>query len=892
MSDFWKDSDFARDYQYNYSKNLYGSGNRPTIIVQYGDDGQFVTATTTSLIHYYTKSQTYSAEQIDEMIGAIAGMHFEVVAELPTRSISTTTIYLVPSTNPTSKNVKDEYINLDGTTSGWELIGSTSIDFSDYVTVERLNTILSEYVTGSELRSALSGKVDKITGKGLSTNDYTNAEKSKLADLKNRRTIKDKNGYSVLDRDNVQFTGNVQVVDDASNNKTIVNIQGGGGSGDTVGWNQIQQSGTKIAEISINGSSQNVYAPNGGGGGGSEVSYDPTLTSGTKTGEITIDGVTTNMYAPNPTNVSVSQTLQSGTEIGEISVNGQTTTLYAPNGGGGSSTFAGLSDVSLSNLQDGQVPKYNSTTHKWENADESGGGGSTVAWTQIQQTGTKIAEIDINGTTTDVYAPTGGTPISSDLDVDTIDTADATKTIALPHAGRYLIVGQQGYNGTTVISITGTYTTVIDESATAHQSGETSPRNVQVMIIDAEAEVSITFTITNSSWPASGGVVCELINTDTIGTPVISYTSDGTTTVNVSDLTSDTKFILLGSGAGRTVGNRSVSTTDISKTWFIKDSGNMVAMIGDVVGGGSGSISAYGFDGGMSAVFAIPYTTSGGGGGSEDVELTIAEYIALPDTKLTDNKNYFIKDINNDNVLGYPPLIYSDEEREVGVWRDGKPLYEKTINFGAIPSITTKEVDHNISNLGMVIDFEGMMINADGMIYETLPSGENSNFRIQILPTKIRIITSDSWVAWTDSYITLKYTKTTDTPGSGIWNGQGGIAHHYSTNEQVIGTYFGKPLYEKGFNVGTQSFSSGQMTITNDLSNVDEIVEWGGSAKEPRDNRNIPIPYMRKTWNECLILQVMQLSGGTVSTAICTNDSWYTSLENIKIWVRYTKTTD
>lgn len=34
-----------------------------------------------------------------------------------------------------------------------------------------------------------------------------------------------------------------------------------------------------------------------------------------------------------------------------------------------------------------------------------GGGGDTVSWTQTQLSGDKIAEIDINGTTTDVYAP-------------------------------------------------------------------------------------------------------------------------------------------------------------------------------------------------------------------------------------------------------------------------------------------------------------------------------------------------------------------------------------------------------------------------------------------------------------------------------------------------------
>ena len=37
-----------------------------------------------------------------------------------------------------------------------------------------------------------------------------------------------------------------------------------------------------------------------------------------------------------------------------------------------------------------------------------GGGGDTVSWTQDVTTGTKIASIDINGNSTDVYAPSGG----------------------------------------------------------------------------------------------------------------------------------------------------------------------------------------------------------------------------------------------------------------------------------------------------------------------------------------------------------------------------------------------------------------------------------------------------------------------------------------------------
>lgn len=40
-----------------------------------------------------------------------------------------------------------------------------------------------DYATTSALNTGLSGKVDKVTGKGLSTNDYTNEDKNKLAGI-------------------------------------------------------------------------------------------------------------------------------------------------------------------------------------------------------------------------------------------------------------------------------------------------------------------------------------------------------------------------------------------------------------------------------------------------------------------------------------------------------------------------------------------------------------------------------------------------------------------------------------------------------------------------------------------------------------------------------------
>lgn len=47
-------------------------------------------------------------------------------------------------------------------------------------------------------------------------------------------------------------------------------------------------------------------------------------------------------------------------------------------GGGGASSIAELTDVDLNDLSDGQILKYNNTSQKWENANESGGGNNSI----------------------------------------------------------------------------------------------------------------------------------------------------------------------------------------------------------------------------------------------------------------------------------------------------------------------------------------------------------------------------------------------------------------------------------------------------------------------------------------------------------------------------------
>lgn len=140
------------------------------------DVRQFVTKTVNDLVNYYTKSETYTKQQVQELIAAIPGFTYEGVEELPQPPSAATMwkLYLVPSSDPQASNVKDEFITIDNGASAetrytWEQVGSTAIDLSGYVTTEALNTALADYVTSGALATALAGLNDvKYTQQTLS----------------------------------------------------------------------------------------------------------------------------------------------------------------------------------------------------------------------------------------------------------------------------------------------------------------------------------------------------------------------------------------------------------------------------------------------------------------------------------------------------------------------------------------------------------------------------------------------------------------------------------------------------------------------------------------------------------------------------------------------------
>lgn len=108
--------------------------------------------------------------------------------------------------------------------------------------------------------------------------------------------------------------------------------------------------------------------------------------------------------------------------------------------------------------------------------------------------------------------------------------------------------------------------------------------------------------------------------------------------------------------------------------------------------------------------------------------------------------------------------IYSTTETVIGTWVNNKPIYRKTVNTGALPSIGGKIIDHNISNIDYVTKIIGTTYRNTDNIFLPLPHATYDNTAISCYcdKTSITIIVYTDRSAFQESYVTLEYTKTTD----------------------------------------------------------------------------------------------------------------------------------
>ena len=156
----------------------------------------FITASVNNLVNYYLKSETFNKAEVQQLIAAVKQFRYQVAAELPTASADTVgIIYLIPSTNPKTKNTKDEFITIatteqGSTTYSWEQIGSTEVDLSGYSTTEQMNAAISNaitaalapYYTAEQVNAAISTALNAYYTKTQTDTAIMTALNAALAD--------------------------------------------------------------------------------------------------------------------------------------------------------------------------------------------------------------------------------------------------------------------------------------------------------------------------------------------------------------------------------------------------------------------------------------------------------------------------------------------------------------------------------------------------------------------------------------------------------------------------------------------------------------------------------------------------------------------------------------
>lgn len=174
---------------------------------------------------------------------------YNSVAELPTTGVTNNDYAFVVIYDTEQPTVVKQYDRYKYNGSAWVFeytLNNSSFTAGQWAAIN--SGITSGKIT--EIEAAIAEKVDKVAGKGLSTNDYTTAEKSKLADLENYddtevRNLINGRQATLISGTNIKTVNNQSLL--GAGNITIE----GGGNVDDVKVNGTSVVTDKVANIDL-----------------------------------------------------------------------------------------------------------------------------------------------------------------------------------------------------------------------------------------------------------------------------------------------------------------------------------------------------------------------------------------------------------------------------------------------------------------------------------------------------------------------------------------------------------------------------------------------------------------------------------------------------------------
>lgn len=526
---------------------------------------------------------------------------------------------------------------------------------------------------------------------------------------------------------------------------------------------------------------------------------------------IAADGKT--ISAANSTSITVTPIYQAGTLVAAIVVNGNTTNIYAPqqHGDNSNQNLAAPFSASSTYAVDDYVI-YQENLYKCITAITTAAAWDSTKWTRVL-------------ITNEMGSGSGGDYANQNI----ADTYDITSTYAV---GDYVIFNSLLYKCITAVTTPGVWNSsywahVLVTNEMGSGGGSSVIPNPQDPATDTLTTIEINGTVYDIAGGGGGSGYTETTLWSGNETP-----STAGTDINLSGNISDYDAIAIHVGNSYYTGDNiflisslTIGETYISTVYHGENLGAFFTYVSDIQINIKRQATSYPQE--YTKVIGIKYGEGGGGGDANKVELTYDEYEALTPAEKNNDTMYFITDINEyDNNTEFQPIIYSETEREIGVWVDGKPLYQKVWIFDPYISIGTSfSTSSNIdsTNIGDITYVYCLHEDGTGYCDMMADPTRDSHTLLGLKASEAHNVTR----------LILQYTKISDAAGSGIWTPQGVPTVHYDTNEKVIGTWLnGDTIYEKTIHYTDLSGVSDWTVLDNSVS-YDKLIDLKGVRYTP-----------------------------------------------------------
>lgn len=227
--------------------------------------------------------------------------------------------------------------------------------------------------------------------------------------------------------------------------------------------------------------------------------------------------------------------------------------------------------------------------------------------------------------------------------------------------------------------------------------------------------------------------------------------------------------------------------------------------------------------------------------------------ISNTDAVVTESKlTEFYNDIKP--YLGCPAYLtsegtsdyYSTDEKVIGRWIDGKPLYQKTVNVDVYTTGNIPKDGNSIAipNLRAELNIENVII---GYLSRTNCYTNPAILWIDANSNQLMIEGTDT-MAYSSSiirYLTIRYTKTTDSASTTIQEDP----NEYSTDEKIIGKWIdGKPIYQRTFALTLHPTAPAAETLTaHGITDLSKVIDIRGYWYAGSVNYSLSLPRSSNT---------------------------------------------